>query len=288
MIVLTGAGGFIGSVILGYLNSQGFKDIIIIDNLGSDNRFMMLNNKRFYRLYMPNEDFDTSNITAVIHCGANSNTLEKDWNSLYETNVRSTRQWHDLCLENNIPFIFLSSAALYGNNDGPLNLYAFSKQVSENEIQKGVILRLFNVYGPNEYHKGRMASTIYHWHKQIQETGTLKIFENSDKYTRDFVYVEDVARVVAFFLSNYQPGVYDVGSGGSASFETVADIIIQEAGEGKKEYIVMPSDLKSQYQTTTKSNIVPLKNAGFNVNKFRNIEQGIKDYVKYLKFNDYY
>jgi len=285
--VLTGAGGFIGSVILGYLNKQGINDVILVDNLNTDN-FMMLNNKQYRKIYLPGEEFNTNNVTAVIHYGANSNTLEKDWKSLYETNIKSTRYWHDLCLESNIPFIFFSSAAVYGNDNGPRNLYAFSKRASELEIQQGVILRLFNVYGPNEYHKGRMSSTIYHWHKQITETGVLKIFENSHNYTRDFVYVEDVAKVVNFFLSNYQPGVYDVGSEVSNSFETVADTIIDEVGQGKKEYIVMPDDLKAQYQTSTSSNLVPLQAAGFDTGVFRSIEQGIAEYIEYLKFNNYY
>lgn len=287
MIVLTGAGGFIGSVILGYLNRQGVNDVILVDNLNTDN-FMMLNNKQYRKIYLPGEEFDTSEVTAVIHCGANSNTLEKDWNSLYETNIKSTRYWHDLCLVSNIPFIFFSSAAVYGNDNGPRNLYAFSKQASELEIQQGVILRLFNVYGPNEYHKGRMASTIYHWHKQLTETGVLKIFENSNNYSRDFVYVEDIAKVVNFFLSNYHPGVYDVGSGVSNSFETVADTIIDSVGQGKKEYIVMPNDLKAQYQTSTSSNLVPLQAVGFDIGVFKTIEQGVAEYIEYLNSSSYY
>lgn len=288
MIALTGAGGFIGSVILGYLNSQGIKDVYLFDNLPAGDQFRNLVGKDYLGLYSTKEiitnakDFD-----AVIHFGANSSTLERNWTSIYETNVLSTRYWHDLCAENNIKFIFASSAAVYGNGTGPLNHYAFSKMSSEKEIINGVILRLFNVYGPNEYHKGRMASTPYHWYNQLVTENKLKIFKNSGEYFRDFIWVEDVAKTVYYFLNNYIEGTYDLGSGDQRSFDEVANIIINEV-TGVKEFIEMPADLTKQYQIGTIADISRLKNVGLDTEEFLKIDQGIPQYLDYLKDNRYY
>ena len=227
-------------------------------------------------------------ITAVIHLGANSNTLEKDWKKIYKSNIESTRIWHEFAKSKNIPFIFSSSAAVYGNGNGPLNLYAFSKQASEQELDRAVILRLFNVYGPNEYHKGRMASTIFHWHKQILDTGKLKIFENSQEFRRDFVYVEDVADVIIWFLENYRPGIYDLGSGISESFDTLADLLITNLNKGSKEYIKIPTDLSVQYQKNTASDLSALEKAGYDTMKFRSLNAGVKAYLNYLNNSDYF
>ena len=288
MIVLTGAGGFIGSVVLGYLNKQGIKDIILFDDLPTGNQFRNLIGKQYLSLHSTKEVvLDMNSIDAVIHIGANSSTLERDWNSLYETNVTSTRYWHDLCRDHNKKFIFTSSAAIYGNGNGPVNHYAFSKLVSENDISNGVVLRLFNVYGPNEYHKGRMASTIYHWFNQAKDNKCIKVFENSDKYFRDFIYVEDVARTIHHFLNNYQEGIYDLGTGNAQSFEYVARQCCIELG-CDKVYIPMPKDLEAQYQKNTCASIDYLENAGVDVKGFVSIENGIKEYFKYLTLNQTY
>jgi len=289
VIALTGAGGFIGSVILGYLNKQGITDVYLFDDLSSGDQYRNLVGKQYLGLHSTKEivtninDFD-----AVIHFGANSSTLVRDWQSIYDTNVLSTRRWHDLCRENNIKFIFASSAAVYGNGTGPLNHYAFSKLTSEQELTNAVILRLFNVYGPNEYHKGRMASTPYQWYNQLAETSELKIFENSIEYKRDFIYVEDVARTVYHFLNNYKEGMYDIGTGHSESFETVADAVIKHYGRGRKTYIPMPADLKAQYQKDTCASVDYLEQAGVDIKGFVNINDGIKEYFNYLRFSQIY
>jgi len=288
MIILTGAGGFIGSVVLGYLNKQGIEDIVLFDDLPYSDQFRNLVGKKYISLHSTAEmPQDASGFTAVIHIGADSSTLQRDWNKLYETNVLSTRRWNRFCTDGNIPFIFTSSAAVYGNGSGPLNHYAFSKQVSENEID-GVALRLFNVYGPNESHKGRMASTIYHWYNQLQESETIKVFENSNQYRRDFIWVEDVASTIYHFLQNYQPGVYDLGTGESVDFESIANIVINENGKGTKTYIPMPEDLKAQYQLDTRADISALKSVGVNTDLFLEPWQGIKEYFKYLSTKSYY
>ena len=207
MIVLTGAAGFIGSVILGYLNSLGYEDIVIVDDFKNYEQYKNLLGKNYRSIITKPNELPAGWIEAVIHFGANSSTLEKDWSSIYSTNVKSTREWAEIARQKNAKMIFASTAAVYGNGNGPLNLYGFSKLTSEKELSDAVCLRLFNVYGPNEYHKGRMSSTIYHWYNQLVESNELKIFENSENYHRDFIWVEDIARVVEFFLSNYKPGI---------------------------------------------------------------------------------
>lgn len=288
MIALTGAGGFIGSVILGYLNKQGIKDVYLFDDLPTSDQYKNLIGKQYLGLHSTKEIVtDIKDFECVIHFGANSSTLERDWSSVYKTNVLSTRQWHDLCREHSKKFIFASSAAVYGNGVGPLNHYAFSKLASEQEITNGVVLRLFNVYGPNEYHKGRMASTPYQWHNQLAETKSISIFENSSEYFRDFIYVEDVARTVYHFLNNYQESIYDLGTGVPVSFEHVANCCLDQH-PGAKVYIPMPDDLQAQYQKSTCASIDCLEAAGVDVNGFINVEDGIKEYFNYLDFTQRY
>jgi ADP-L-glycero-D-manno-heptose 6-epimerase len=289
MIVLTGAGGFIGSVVLGYLNSQQVNDIIIVDDLPYQNQYKNLIGKQYNRLVSINDiDSINENITGVIHIGANANTLETNWSSIYATNVKSTRKWNAFCKQHKIPFIFTSSASVYGNGSGPMNQYAFSKLLSENEVE-GVVLRLFNVYGPNEYHKGRMASTILHWFNQIKETEEIKIFENSKNYFRDFVWVEDIAKTIYHFMfENYQPGIYDLGSGSNIDFETVADLVISNTNKGKKRFVDMPDDLKKQYQINTLADTKLLTKSGVDVESFTKVHEGIATYIDYLAKTRYY
>ena len=289
MIILTGAGGFIGSVVLGYLNSQQVTDIIIVDDLPYENQYKNLIGKQYNRLVSIDDiDLINEDITGVIHIGANANTLETNWSSIYATNVKSTRKWNVFCKQRKIPFIFTSSASVYGNGAGPMNQYAFSKLLSENEVE-GVVLRLFNVYGPNEYHKGRMASTILHWFGQIKETEEITIFENSKNYFRDFVWVEDIAKTIYHFMfENYQPGIYDLGSGSSMDFETVADLVISNTNKGKKRFVDMPDDLKKQYQINTLADTKSLTKSGLDVKSFTQVHEGIAAYIDYLAKDRYY
>jgi ADP-L-glycero-D-manno-heptose 6-epimerase len=279
MIALTGAGGFIGSVVLGYLNKQGITDVVLFDDLPNADQYKNLVGKQYISLHSSEEMFHSpEDVECVIHIGANSNTLERDWSTLYKTNVLSTRKWNQFCIRNDIPFIFTSSAAIYGNGNGPLNQYAFSKLTSETEIE-GAVLRLFNVYGPNEYHKGRMASTLYHWYQQEE----LTLFNDSINYIRDFIYVEDVAKVIYHFIQNYKTGIYDVGTGVGVSFDRVADIIGKQ-----KQYIEMPDDLKTQYQINTCANLTALTESGFNCDNLLSIEKGIDLYQSFLDTNTFY
>lgn len=290
MIIVTGGGGFIGSVLVGYLNSIGRSDVVVVDDMPDHTQFFNLNNKNFSLASTAESSLlmgmNPGMIDAVLHMGAISNTLEKDWEKLYKQNVLATRQWANVCKEMQIPFIFASSAAVYGNGDGPLNQYAFSKHVSEMELSDmACCLRFFNVYGPNEYHKGRMASTIMHWYNQSRQ-GAIKVFENSDQYRRDFIYVEDVCKAVYWCMQNYRPGVYDLGTGQSESFQHIADLVAGTTGS-RIEYIPMPSDLKAQYQTDTKADLASLTAIGYDVT-MRSADEGVKQYLGYLEKHSYY
>lgn len=287
MIIITGATGFIGSVTVGHFNKNDLTDLALYDLISTGEQLRNLYGKIYTSFNGP-----VPNVCdMVIHIGANSNTLETDKNKIYRTNVISTETWADYCLERNIPFVFTSTAAIFGNGTGPLNVYAESKIAAEElllrKIENGLqcaILRLFNVYGPNEYHKGRMASTIFHWYNQLHNTRSLNIFENSHNFSRDFIYVEDVAEIMFRLYKNFKPGIYQVGTGASVSFETVADTLLSYI-DGKKKYISMPDDLKKQYQTHTQADITEL-DLIVDTSSFKNIKQGIKEYVKYL--NDRY
>jgi len=293
MIIVTGGGGFIGSAMVGYLNSIGRTDVMVIDDMPHADQYKNLVGKKFSIMEQDEQGllshYSPGDIEAVIHLGAITNTLHNDWASLYKHNVRPTRQLSGLCRELRIPMVFASSAATYGNGIGPLNQYALSKQISETEIsQHSACLKFFNVYGPNEYHKGRMASTILHWYNQIQDTGSIKIFEDSDQYYRDFIYVEDVCRACWHMVENYKPGVYDLGTGKSVNFERVAKELAKHVDqEVYFDYIPMPADLKAQYQTDTKADTTAIAATGFDVDLCRSVAEGVEDYAAYLKGHSY-
>lgn len=288
MIVLTGAGGFIGSVMLKYLNDRGIDDIAVVDDLPNEHQYKNLLDKKFKCLLSTTDSLDDLNdISAVIHIGADSNTLTKNWSSIYKQNVLSTRNLYKFSKQKSAKFIFTSSAAVYGKGGKPANQYAFSKMISERELEDACILRLFNVYGPNEYHKGRMASTILHWHDQLCANGKLSIFKNSHSFCRDFIYVNDVVSTIYYLLENFKSGIYELGSGQSRTFEEVADLCIKYKGIGSKQYIEMPLDLVDQYQTYTCADIENLKNLGVKTHEFLSIEEGIRQYFSYLDHKTY-
>jgi ADP-L-glycero-D-manno-heptose 6-epimerase len=191
-------------------------------------------------------------IEGVIHLGAVSNTLERDKSKIDHYNTRFTAALGKRCLELKIPLVFSSSAAVYGNGSGPLNMYAESKLASESDLDgRAMCLRLFNVYGPREGLKGRMASVILRWWNELKSDGTLTIFEGSDHFHRDFVYVRDVCDVMYRCMTRGEVGLHDLGTGSSVSFESIADAVIEEFGSGKKRHIPMPADLVNQYQHNT-------------------------------------
>lgn len=311
-VVVTGGAGFIGSCMVRTLNEMGIEDIIIVDNILSTEKWMNLRNKK-YKEYVPKKQFidkllhnEYGEICGVIHMGACSSTTERDFDYLWTNNVQYTKMLWKYCSVYNIPMIYASSAATYGNGQNgfddmcninelrPLNGYGYSKQVfdqwsmkqSEKPLQH-VGLKFFNVYGPNEYCKECMASMVYHGYKQIKGEGQIKLFKSENgKYEdggqlRDFVYVKDVCNVIAFFMEHTEcNGLFNVGTGKARSFKNLANAIFDALEISSKiEYIDMPVHLKGRYQYFTEADIKQLRNIGYS-RLFTTLEEGIKDYVQ--------
>ena len=285
MIVLTGAGGFIGSYVLGYLNRQGRDDIIIYDDLRSEAQQRNVQGKRFFELRGSKDSLPDS-AEAVIHLGANSNTLATDWASITNTNVDSTRRWYHWSQQQDIPMIYASSAAILGNGEGPLNQYAFSKQINEQECRFAAGLRLYNVYGPNEYHKGRMASVVFHAFNQITATGGMKLFRShrpdykDGEQLRDFVYVKDVCNVCLFLMEHRtHSGLYNLGSGKARTFLDLVRATFSAMGkEEHVSFVDTPADIRDKYQYFTEADMRKLQGIGYTT-PFTTLEDGVRDYV---------
>lgn len=313
-IIVTGGAGFIGSCIVRTLNDNGKDDIIIVDNIGSTNKWKNLNNKR-YMDYVNKSDF-INNITfydgieAIIHMGACSSTTEKNFDYLWNNNVIYTKKLWKFCIERNVRFIYASSAATYGNGSlgfsdktnlddfRPMNGYGYSKHIFDIWAKKQIVkpkqyvgLKFFNVYGPNEYCKGNMASMVYHGYNQIKETGKIKLFKSYRKdvdngmQSRDFVYVKDICDAIMWFLAN--PGIsglFNIGTGEARSFKELAEAIFEALGmEPNIEYIDMPVELMDKYQYYTKGENKQLLESGF-IHSFYSVrggsKEGVKDYVQ--------
>lgn len=326
MIILTGGGGMIGSMIAWHLNTQmNFDDFVIVDDLinkQQENNF----NKRKFIEYIAKDDLkkylnDKKNVSAVIHMGAISATTESNFNRLLQSNIRfSQALWH-WCAENKVPFIYASSAATYGDGSvgyddneseldklSPLNAYGYSKHFFDRWVQLELSknqptppqwcgLKFFNVYGPNEYHKGRMASVVFHSFNQFKETNQIKLFKSEHPsyadgmQVRDFIYVKDAVKIIIFFLNNNNfSGLYNAGTGNAETFKALAEaLLINTKGQPDDiKYIEMPNDLKGKYQYYTQATMNKINSIGFNDN-FMNLKEGVTDYLEnYLLTSDRY
>lgn len=320
-ILLTGAAGFIGSCLLGYLNQEGYTDIIIADDFSSADKSPNYQQKIFSGKMEREELFsrlssDQPVIDFVFHLGARTDTTEFDYRILEKLNLDYSKKIWNYCTEKNIPLVYASSAATYGSgeqgySDGhaiveklaPLNPYGISK----NEFDKWVLqqkagppfwagLKFFNVYGPNEYHKGRMASVIFHSFSQIKKTGKVQLFRSHKEgyrdggQLRDFIYVKDVVAVCGWLLDHPVPsGLYNLGTGRARTFEDLA--IATFRGMDKEpviEYIDMPEDIRDKYQYYTEADMHKLRDAGYTA-PFYSLEEGAADYVReYLLKGKYY
>lgn len=310
MIIVTGGAGFIGSALVWYLNQRGYDDIAIVDSLKSSEKWKNLRALR-YTLYLEKEEFlqkvgNFTDIEAILHMGACSSTTETDASYLVRNNYEYTRALVDHCLHHNIKLIYASSAATYGageagysdNENGlndlrPLNMYGYSKQMVDQMVRKmGAFkvftgLKFFNVYGPNEYHKGDMRSMVHKAWGQIQQSGTVRLFESHRKeYThgeqvRDFVYIKDVVKVVGWMLDHADVGgLFNVGTGQPRSWNDLAKATFQSLGQPEKiEYIPMPEQLRDRYQYHTAADMRKLTEAGY-TDPFFPLEEGIDDYVR--------
>ena len=309
MIVVTGSNGFIGSNLIKGLNENGYKDIIAVDdqddpelkeNIAHCDVQDFLNIDEFINLIRNNE-IDGTKIRAVFHEGACSNTMEWDADFLYKNNLLYSKELLNFSKKTKTPLIYASSASVYGAGkifkesveyEDPINLYAYSKfkfdQLVRQELIKSesqiVGLRYFNVYGPQEQHKGTMASVAFHLHNQLKDNEEIKFFEGSEGYDdgeqrRDFIYVEDVVKVNLWFLKNQKvSGIFNVGTGKSQTFNEVAHSVINWNKRGKISYVPFPEKLKGVYQSYTQANISKLREAGYK-DEFLNVQEGVKKYL---------
>ncbi len=317
-IVVTGTAGFIGSVFVQYLNEQGWDQLILVDDFGVESKRNNWEHKKFIKVIerqafisqLPLLDFT---IDTIIHLGARTDTTEFNYAIHEELNVEYSKALWNYATEKQIPFIYASSAATYGDgahgyNDNhdildqlvPLNPYGISK----NEFDKWAIaqtthppvwtgLKFFNVYGPNETHKGRMASVIFHAFNQIKETGIVKLFRShkagfkDGEQLRDFIYVKDLVKVIHWMLQQMlsstwdekNNGLYNLGTGKARSFyDLAANTFIAQGLSPNIEFIDMPIDIRDKYQYFTEANMNKLRIAGYTA-PFTSLEEGVKDYV---------
>ena len=316
-IVVTGGCGFIGTHIILELNRMGFEDnVVVVDDFKESPKWKNLRHKKYAEFLSRYELFDwiednSEDIGAIIHMGANSSTTGVDGDNYYEMNYRYTVELAKYAIEQGIRFIYASSAATYGDGTlgfsdsheiidslRPMNLYGHSKQMVDlwmlrnGMIDEVVGLKFFNVYGPYEAHKGRMASMVYHMFHQIQKEGKVRLFQSNTpqfgdgEQSRDFIYVKDVAKITCGFLLNELTGIFNVGMGGARSFNDMAKAIFQSLQKKEEmEYIPMPQDLSKSYQNYTCADMAKLESL-IHLPK-TSLEEGVKDYVEqYLMQGD--
>ncbi|HEY9343365.1 MAG TPA: ADP-glyceromanno-heptose 6-epimerase [Hanamia sp.] len=326
-IVVTGAAGFIGSCLVGFLNRAGYKNLILVDDFSVEKKNPNLTGKSF-TIKVEREEFfkflkeSNPKVDFVFHIGARTDTTEFNYSVHEHLNVEYSKKIWTYCSENKVPLVYASSAATYGAGElgykddesiipdlKPLNPYG----VSKNEFDKWALqqqktppawagLKFFNVYGPNEYHKARMASVIFHSYNQIVENGFVKLFKShksefkDGEQLRDFVYVKDVLKICFWFLACWQKdpqtfisGIYNVGTGQARSFNDLVKATF--SGLDRKpeiEYIDMPEDIRETYQYYTQAEMQKIKAAGYHENMF-SLEEGVDDYVRnYLSKKVYY
>ena len=286
MIIVTGGAGFIGSNLIHQLNRDGERDILLVDNFApapnlTGPKFLNLAgaeyadymDKREFRAALKAGDFENAKVRAILHQGACSNTLEDDGRYMMDNNFTYSKELLHFALDRKIPLVYASTAAIYGAST------EFT-ELPKNE-------RPLNVYGPREQHKGRMASVLHHFTRQLKDTGTIRMFEGSGGYAngeqrRDFVFVKDLAHVNMFFagLLPESPkkaihAVVNAGTGEARAFNAVAAALMQVHGPGKIDYIPFPGDLKNRYQHYTQADVTGLRAAGYTA-PFTTLEDGVK------------
>lgn len=321
MIVITGAAGFIGSGLVRKLNDEGFYDLILVDDFSKQEKIKNYLSKKYTALVNRDEfhawvESNHNRIQFIYHLGARTNTAEFDMSVLEKLNTEYSKKVWENCVKYSIPMVFASSAATYGmgelgfeDNESvipqllPLNPYGWSKQnfdiwalKQENKPFYWAGVKFFNVFGPNEYHKGRMASVVLHAYQQIKSTGKLKLFRShkpeflDGNQQRDFVYIKDVVRVLYFLMMNRNHnGIYNLGSGKAHTFNDLAAGVFEALNLVPDiEYIDTPEDIREKYQYFTEATMRKINTVGFN-ESFGSFNDNIKDYVvNYLQTNEYY
>lgn len=320
MYIVTGGAGFIGSNLVHELNRHGITDILVVDNFAEPRKLLNLHgaqfvdyiDKREFRKAIKEKALGIPRVDAIFHQGACSNTLVDDGVYMMDNNFTCSKEVLEYAIEQGAPLVYASTAAVYGlsgpgrftptlENEKPLNIYGFSKlafdhyirnRIAEGSLPVTVVgLRYFNVYGPREQHKGRMASVIHHFSKQIRESGKVKLFEGSGGYgngeqRRDFVYVRDLARLNLYFaqagpfaLANGGSkkswhGVVNAGSGRARTFNEVVQSLISVEGPAEIEYMPFPADLNSRYQHFTEADLTGLRELGCDL-EMTQLEEGV-------------
>jgi len=319
LVIVTGGAGFIGSNLVQELNRIGEREILVVDNLApapnlSGPKFLNLWGAEFadymdkveFRAALKAGDFDFVPVRAILHQGACSNTLEDDGRYMMDNNFTYSKEILAFASRRRIPLVYASTAAVYGlsekfspvpENERPLNVYGYSKLAFDNYVRRRfaadaiestvVGLRYFNVYGPREQHKGRMASVIHHFTKQLKETGNIRMFVGSGGFgdgeqRRDFVFVKDLCRINLFFAgllpeSPAEPvhGIVNAGTGEASTFKAIAEALMEVHGPGTIEYIPFPGDLMNRYQHFTEADISGLRAAGY-AGAMTKIADGVK------------
>jgi ADP-L-glycero-D-manno-heptose 6-epimerase len=312
MIVITGAAGFIGSVLTGKLNAEGYTNLILVDRFDKPLKNKNIENKQFIQkvdrdIFIDWLDKNHYNLDFVLHIGARTDTTEFDTAVFDKLNLNYTKNVWERCAKYDIPLIYASSAATYGMGEygyddrhdiveklKPLNPYG----VSKNDFDKWALkhenrppfwagLKFFNVYGPNEYHKGRMASVVFHAYHQIKKTGKVKLFKSHNpdfkdgEQLRDFIYVKDVVDVIYFMMRERpEPGLYNLGTGKARTFIDLAISTFKALDmQPNIEFVDTPEDIRDKYQYFTEANMKKLLAAGYN-KRFTSLEKGVDDYIR--------
>jgi len=313
LIIVTGGLGFIGSNIVHALNTDGYDDIVVVDDFTDGTKFIniadasiadYLDKDEFLERLKQGDSFG-GKVEAILHQGACSSTTEWNGRLVMENNFSYSREILHYCLPRNIPFLYASSAAVYGNgiafgeerrNEAPLNVYGYSKTLFDQYVRRFlpsnqsqiVGLRYFNVYGPREQHKGSMASVAFHLRNQLLAEGLVKLFEGCDGYgngeqRRDFVYVADVVDVIVWLMKHPGiSGIFNVGTGSSQSFNDVAQAVLTAHGYGELRYIRFPEHLKGRYQSFTEADLTRLRATGYR-GTFHPVESGVALYMLWLQ-----
>lgn len=314
MIVLTGARGFIGSNLLQRLNKEGYEDIILVDEVKNEAKNYTLKNAKYKLLIDRNYFLDwlqksAKKVEVVFHLGARTDTTETNILIFDKLNLNYSKELFKYCTQHKVPFIYASSAATYGKgafgyndeqsilNLQPLNEYGWSKQNFDLWVKTQskippfwAGMKFFNVYGPNENHKGRMASVVYHAYHQILETKKMKLFQShypeykDGEQQRDFIFVEDVVDICLFLFKNkVKSDIYNVGSGQARTFLDLVKAVFQNLNiEPKIEFIPTPEDIRDKYQYFTEASMSKLRNQGFQ-KEFHTLENGVEKYVDWLQ-----
>jgi len=322
MYIVTGGAGFIGSNLVHELNLHGIADILIVDNFANSRKLFNLHGARFvdymdkreFRRALSEKALQIPNLEAIFHQGACVDTLVDDGVYMMDNNLTCSKEVLEYAIEEGAPLVYASTAAVYGlggpshfaptlENEKPLNVYGFSKLAFDRHVRHRIAreslpitvvgLRYFNVYGPREEHKGRMASVVHHFSKQIRENGKVRLFEGSGGYgdgeqRRDFVFVRDLARLNMFFaqVGPYAPepakpvktyqAVVNAGSGRARSFNEMANALMLVHGKAEIEYLPFPADLQGRYQHFTEADLTGLRETGCDL-EFTQLEDGIQE-----------